>query len=112
LQIGLDPALAISLQRGDDAAAELAAIPDSKGLRRADNEISRLEIARTGAGDRTRKASERQSQMMQKAARFHDGSQPDFANASPATLFAYCIAVEQLAWGESPSLDLLAPAPV
>ena len=112
LVMGIDPALAVSLQRGDEAAAELAAIPDSEALERADDEMARIEIARSGAAEQTREASEYRSQMMQKAARFHDGSQPDFANASPFTLFVYCIAVEQLAWGESPVLDAIAPAPV
>jgi hypothetical protein len=107
LQMGLDPALAISLQRGDESAAELAAIPDSEALEMADNEITRAD-----AGDRTGESSQFRSKMKQVAARFHDGSQPDFASASPAELFAYCIAVEELAWGESPALDWLAPARV
>jgi hypothetical protein len=38
LLIGLDPELAVSLQRGE-AAAELAAIPDSEALRAADEAI-------------------------------------------------------------------------
>jgi len=110
--MGIDPALAVSLQRGDEAAAELAAIPDSEALKRADDEMARIEIARTGAAEQTREVSEYRSKMTQMAARFHDGSQPDFAHASPAQLLAYCIAVEQLAWGESPALDAIAPAPV
>ena len=110
--MGIDPALAVSLQRGDEAAAELAAIPDSEALKRADDEMARIEIARTGAAEQTREASECRSKWTQMAARFHDGSQPDFAHASPAQLLAYCIAVEQLAWGESPALDAIAPVPV
>jgi hypothetical protein len=104
LQMGLDPALAVSLQRGDESAAELAAIPDSEALEMADNEITRAD-----AGDPTAESSQLRSEMKQMAAIFHDGSQPDFADASPAELLAYCIAVEELAWGESPALDWLAP---
>jgi hypothetical protein len=48
LVMGLDPALAISLRRGDEAAAKLAAIPDSEALEMADDEITRAD-----AGDRT-----------------------------------------------------------
>ena len=103
LLMGLDPALATSLRRGDESAAELAAIPDSETLKMADNEITRA--------DHTEELSQFRSKMKQMAARFHD-SQPDFAKASPAELFAFCIAVEELAWGESPTLDSIAPARV
>jgi len=101
LQMGLDPALATSLRRGDESAAKLAAIPDSETLEMADNEITRA--------DPTGELSQFRSKMKQMAARFHDGSQPDFAKASPAELLAYCIAVEELAWGKSPALDWIAP---
>ena len=105
--MGLDPVLAISLRRGDEAAAKLAAIPDSEALEMADAEITRAE-----AGDRTGESIELRSKMRRMAATYHDGSQPDFAQASPASLLAYCIAIEELAWGESPILDRLAPARV
>jgi hypothetical protein len=33
------------------------------------------------------------------AEKYLDGSQPDFAHASLAQLFAFCVAIEKLAWG-------------
>ena len=41
LLMGLDPALAERLRIGEEAAAELAAIPDSEALRTADEAITR-----------------------------------------------------------------------
>jgi hypothetical protein len=43
--IGVDPALAESLRLGDEAAAELAAIPDTPELERADEAIVRANSA-------------------------------------------------------------------
>jgi len=39
--MGLDPTLAVSLRHGKEAAAELAAIPDTEALRAADEAITR-----------------------------------------------------------------------
>ena len=77
-----------------------------KALKMADKEITRADPDHL-----TGESSQFRSKMKQMAARFHD-SQPDFAKASPAELFAFCIAVEELAWGESPTLDSIAPAHV
>src|SRR5260370_17402496 len=40
LLMGLDPALAVSLRWGEEAAAKLAAIPDSEALRTADEALT------------------------------------------------------------------------
>ena len=44
LLMGLDPALAVSLHHGEDAAAELAAIPDTEALRTADEELTHSDL--------------------------------------------------------------------
>jgi hypothetical protein len=88
--MGLDPALAVSLRRGQEAAAELAAIPDSEALRAADEAITRDDQSDYG------EASTLMAQIEGMAAHFCDGSQPDLANAALAKLFAYCFAIEKL----------------
>jgi hypothetical protein len=90
LLMGLDPALAVSLQRGEKAAAELAEIPDSEALRAADEAITRGDEI-----DAEEAVSIAVAQIERMAARFCDGSQPDFSNASLAELFAFCFAVEK-----------------
>ena len=55
LLMGLDPALATSLRRGDESAAELAAIPDSETLKMADNEITRADHTEELSQFRSRK---------------------------------------------------------
>jgi hypothetical protein len=91
--MGIDPARAASLKRGEEAAAELAAIPDSEELRTADDAIARADV-----DDRV--SAEFEEKMQRMVAIFLDGSQPDFAQASVAELWAYCKAVEKLAWGD------------
>lgn len=91
LLMGLDPALAVSLQRGEAAAAELAAIPDSEALRTADEAITRGDKNADG-----RASGMPMAQIELMAKRFYDGSQPDLANASLAELFAFCFATEIL----------------
>ena len=44
LLMGLDPALAVSLRRGEEAAAELAAIPDLEALRTADEALTHSDL--------------------------------------------------------------------
>jgi hypothetical protein len=90
LLMELDPALAVSLQRGEKAAAELAAIPDTEALRAADETITRGDQFDDGEASSIVVA---QSERM--ATRFCDGSQPDLGNASMAELFAFCFAVEK-----------------
>jgi hypothetical protein len=94
--MGLDPALAESLQRGEDAAAELAAIPDSEALRMADEAITRTDLA-----NRSESHSRVEAKIERMAENFCDGSQQlNFANASVAQLLAFCVAIEKLAWGD------------
>jgi hypothetical protein len=94
LAMGLDPALAISLQRGEEAAAELAAIPDSIELQRADEAITRSHVGdRTNdVGARSGKGSDLNATIERYVASFRNGKQPDFSDASLIELFAFCIA--------------------
>ena len=82
--MGFDPALAVSLQRGEQAEVELAAIPDSETLRAADAAITRSD--QHGDGASTIIAA----QLAPMATLFRDGSEPDLAHASLAELFAFC----------------------
>ena len=83
--MGFDPALAVSLQRGEQAAVELAAIPDSETLRAADAAITRSDQHDDGAT-----ATIIAAQVAPMATHFRDGSEPDLAHASLAELFAFC----------------------
>ena len=83
--MGLDPALAVSLQRGEQAAVELAAIPDSEALRAADAAITRSDQHDDGAT-----ATIIAAQVAPMATHFRDGSEPDLVHASWAELFAFC----------------------
>ena len=98
LLMGLDPALAVSLHIGEDAAAELAAIPDSEALRTADEALTHSDL------DDCRR--EEANGVMAKIQRMADniaddiiqkGLQPNFATASVAELWAFCVAMEDLA---------------
>jgi hypothetical protein len=93
LLIGLDPALAVSLRGGEDAAAELAAIPDSEALRTADEAMTRTDDC---GGARSRVVAE----IERMAAFYCGGFQPDLANASVVELLAFTVAIEKLAWGD------------
>jgi hypothetical protein len=101
LLMGLDPALAVSLHRGENAATELAAIPDSEALPIADEAITHNDLDdRGGAWSRVNAKIERMA-----ADIIRGGVQPNFANASVAELLAFCVAIEKLAWGDRlPSL--------
>jgi hypothetical protein len=83
--MGFDPALAVSLQRGEQAAVELAAIPDSETLRAADAAITRSDQHDDGAT-----ATIIAAQVAPMATHFRDGSEPDLVHASLAELFAFC----------------------
>jgi hypothetical protein len=93
--MGIDPALAVALQRGEDAAAELAAAPDTDDLQAADEAIVRAERSNRDDGARQVRAK------ITRLAEQYRGSQhwPDFPNASPAELLAFCVAVEMDAQG-------------
>ena len=94
LLMGLDPALAVSLQRGEEAAAKLAAIPDTEALRSADLAITRSHLNDCGAA-----RSRLEAEIQRIAAQFYERSQPNFANASLIELLAFCVSMENLAWG-------------
>ena len=95
LLMGLDPALAVRLHIGEDAAAELAAIPDSEALRTADEAITHIDV-----DDRDEAGSWVEAEIHRMAANICEWGQPDFAEASVVELLAYCVAIEKLAWGD------------
>jgi hypothetical protein len=91
----IDPALAVSLQRSDRAAAELEAIPDTPELKAADEAIVRRESSNRDGG-----ACEFGSEITKMAEQYRSGQHRlDLSNASPAELLAFCVAVEAEAWG-------------
>jgi hypothetical protein len=92
--MGLDPALAVGLRLGDEAAAELAAIPDSDALRSADEAITR-----THRENNSEAGASFDAKIERMAKRYLDGSQPDLGEASVAELLAFCFAMDKLAWG-------------
>ena len=93
--MGIDPALAVTLRRYEEAAAELAVIPDTAELRAADEAIVRADCG--DGNDVAHKFCEKIEQM---AARIRDERhQLDLTNSSPAELLAFCVAVEMEAWG-------------
>jgi hypothetical protein len=94
LLMGLDPALAVSLQGGEEAAAELAAIPDTEPLRSADEAITRRHPNDCGEVHKV------EAKIQRIAAHMCEGFLPDFANASLAELLAFCVAMGNLAWGD------------
>ena len=86
--MGVDPALAETLRRGEEAAAELAAIPDTRELERADEAISRTECSNSGEGARWFR-----EEIARMAELYRSGQHRlDLANASPAELLAFCVA--------------------
>ena len=96
--MGLDPALAVSLHHGEDAAAELAAIPDTEALRTADEALTHSDLDDDGAACSTYSASwraEHNAKMERMVAIYRGGVQPNFASVSVVQLWAYCIAMEK-----------------
>jgi hypothetical protein len=87
--MGVDPALAETLRRGDAAAAELAAIPDTRELERADEAILRTECSNSDEGaHRVREKIARMAEL------YRSGQRLDLANASTVELLAFCVAGE------------------
>ena len=82
--MGFDPALEVRLQRGRQAAVELAAIPDSETLRAADAAITRSDQHEDGAA-----SSIVTAQAASMATHIRDGSEPDLAHASLTEPFAF-----------------------
>jgi hypothetical protein len=92
--MGIDPGRAVALRSGEEAAAELAAIPDSPELKAADEAIVTTDYSNADG----RKA-EFEAKIEQIAEQYRGGQhQLDLANASPAELLAFCVAVERDAW--------------
>jgi hypothetical protein len=92
--MGIDPGRAVALRREEEAAAELAAIPDSPHLKAADEAIVTADYSK--ADDRS---CEFKAKIERVAERYRGGQhQLDLANASPAELLAFCVAVERDAW--------------
>jgi hypothetical protein len=88
--IGIDPTLAVALRRGEKAAAELAAIPDTPDLKAADEAIVRPENSNEDDW-----SCEFKAKIERIAEQYRSGQhQLDLANASPAELLAFCVAVE------------------
>src|SRR5262249_31793333 len=93
--MGIDPGLAVTLRRGEEAAAELAAIPDSPELEPADGALVTSDN-RTG-DDRSSEFWAKIERIAEQYRRGHH--QLDVGDASPAELLAFCVAVEMDAWG-------------
>ena len=84
---GVDVAQATRLCLADEAAAALAALPDTPELQCADGGLP----AAAEAWDRA-PADDFNSKILALARGFADGPPPDFANASFAELFAWSLA--------------------
>jgi hypothetical protein len=92
--MGIDPGRAVALRTGEEASAELAAIPDSPDLKAADEAIVTADYS--NADGRTAEFEAKIEQIVQQ---YRGGQhQLDLANASPAELLAFCVAVERDAW--------------
>jgi hypothetical protein len=85
-------ALAVTLRRGEAAAAELAAIPDTPELKVAHDAIVRPECSNWDNGARRARAK-----IVRMAEQYLRGQHRlDLANASPAELLAFCVAAEMV----------------
>jgi hypothetical protein len=93
LLMGLDPALAVRLRWGEEAAAELAAIPDTEALRTADEALTHSDL--DDCGDAWSSLEAKIQRMADNI--IDEGVQPDFAKASFLELWAFCVAMEDLA---------------
>jgi hypothetical protein len=94
--MGIDPALATALRRGEEAEAELAEIPDTPELEAADAAI--LPPQNSNVDDKAYRECLANFDRMVEF--YRSGEQPDFADASPIELWAYCIAAAKEAWGD------------
>ena len=84
---GVDAAGATRLCFADEAAAPLAAIPDTAELHREEANGAPLANA-----DKSPRADDFESRIRVMARRFAGGQRPDFANSSFAELFAWSLA--------------------
>jgi hypothetical protein len=79
---------------GEEATAELAAIPDSPHLKAADEAIVTADYSNADY-----RSCEFKAKIERIAEQYRGGQrQLDLANASPAELLAFCVAVEMDAW--------------
>jgi hypothetical protein len=97
MRAGVDAAAATRLALADDAAATLAAIPDTQQLRHADADDAAVPA---NPNDRAR-ADAFAAEITAMTRRFAGGMALDFANASFAELLAWSLAQKA---GESPSV--------
>jgi hypothetical protein len=87
LVMGLDPAQGRGLHIGEDAAVELAAIPDTEALQSADEAITHSD--HHDCGEEENSVVVKLRRMM---AHYSEGAQPDLAGASAVELYAFCLA--------------------
>jgi hypothetical protein len=88
--MAVDPSLAETFRCGEAAAAELAAIPDTPELERADEAILRTKCSNSGDG-----AHHFREELARMAELYRSGQHRiDFANASPVELLAFCVGSE------------------
>jgi hypothetical protein len=105
--MGIGAALAMTRRRGEEAVAELAAIPDSPTLKAADEAMMCLEC--TDGDDGARQVPAKIAWM---AEQYRGGQHRlDLAYASPAELLAFCDAVEMEAWGWGVGVGWPGPEP-
>ena len=91
VEVGVDPARCAMLRRGEEAAATLAAIPDTPELRRFDEELLAQDPLR--GDDEPPPVFERDmANLHRMAQRFADGAEPDFAECSLMEAYAFCVA--------------------
>ena len=87
MHAGIDPARAVMLLVADEAAAELAAIPDTPELEREDAAVT------AGAADNDPDGDSRfLAKMHDLVRRYREGDECDPARASLAELHAWCLA--------------------
>jgi hypothetical protein len=91
--IGLDPAQAKSLHICEDAAAELAAIPDTEALRTADEALTHIDLDDC----RREEGNSVEAKIQRMVTYYSEGAQPDLAGASMVELYAFCLANKKLA---------------
>jgi hypothetical protein len=87
VRAGVDPESATAVRLGG-AAAHIADIGDTAEMRRPDEELA--------AGEDDGLANVFRVRIGDIARRFQDGHEPDFASASLAELFAWCVARKSL----------------
>src|SRR5271166_1460521 len=86
LAMSIDPELAVALRRSEEAAVELAGMPDTRERRASEAAVTELDLSE--ARDRMYIAMTRRAAIM--TARFDRGEQPmNLGNASLADLFAF-----------------------